>query len=49
MEELTSNTQEIDEVTKLTYNDYDYEIGKITYHNLYNSNSYFIEYNQERE
>lgn len=39
--------KEIDEVTKLTYNDYDYEIGKITYHNLYNSNSYFIEYNQE--
>ena len=37
--------KEINEISKLNYNDYDYEIGKITYHNLYNSNSYFIEYN----
>ena len=37
--------KEINEITKLNYNDYDYEIGKITYHNLYNSNSYYIEYN----
>ena len=37
--------KELKEVTKLNYNDYDYEIGKITYNNLYNTNSYFIEYN----
>lgn len=37
--------KELNKITKLNYNDYDYELGKITYHNLYNSNSYFIDYN----
>ena len=37
--------KELNELTNLNYNDYDYEIGKITYKDLYNSNSYFIEYN----
>ena len=37
--------KEINELTNIDYNDYDYEIGKITYHNLYNSNTYFVEYN----
>ena len=37
--------KELNELTKLNYTDYDYEIGKITYKDLYNTNSYFIEYN----
>ena len=41
--------KELEEVTKLNYNDFDYEIGKITYKNLYNTNSYFIEYNSTYE
>lgn len=37
--------KELYDITKLNYDDYDYEIGKITYQNLYNTNSYFVEYN----
>lgn len=37
--------QELNELSKLNYDDYDYEIGKITFKNLYNTNSYYIEYN----
>ena len=37
--------KELNNLTKLDYNDYDFEIGKITYHNLYNTTSYFIDYN----
>ena len=36
---------ELNEITKLKYDDFDYEIGKITFNKLYNTSSYFIEYN----
>ena len=45
MQENEDLKKELNKITKLNYNDYDYELGKITYHNLYNSNSYFIDYN----
>ena len=37
--------EKLNELTYLNYHNYDYEIGKITYKNIYDSNSYFIEYN----
>ena len=40
---------DIKEITNLDYKDYEYEIGKITYNNLYNNNSYFIESNTNFE
>ena len=43
--ENNSLKEDINDLTKLNYNDYDYEIGKITYKNLYNSDSFFIESN----
>jgi len=41
--------KELNEITNFNYSDYDYEIGKITYRNLYNTDSYFIEYNSNFE
>ena len=43
--ELENNSlkEQIKELSSINYHDYDYEIGKITFNNLYNSNSYFIE------
>ena len=35
----------LQEISKIDYHDYDYEIGKITFKELYNNNSYYIEYN----
>ena len=35
--------KEIAEITNINYHDYDYIIGKITYHNLYDNDSYFID------
>ena len=40
---------ELNYITKLNYDKYDYIYGKITYKNLYSSNSYFIETNEELE
>ena len=37
--------KELKEISNINYNDYDYEIGKIKYHNLYNTTAYFIDYN----
>lgn len=41
--ENQSLKNELNEITKLKYNNYDYILGKITYKNLYNSDSYFIQ------
>jgi len=46
-EENNNLKDELNKISKLNYNDYDYVIGKITYNNLYNSDSYFIETNEE--
>ncbi len=35
---------DIEELTKIKYDNYNYIIGKITYKNLYNSDTYYIEY-----
>ena len=35
--------KEVEYLSNLNYDKYDYEIGKITYKDLYNSNAYFIE------
>ena len=37
--------KEVEYLSNLNYDKYDYEIGKITYKNLYNTNSYIIESN----
>ena len=36
---------EIKELSNINYNDYEYEIGKITINNVYNSDSVYIKYN----
>ena len=39
--------KELKEISNINYNDYDYEIGKIKYHNLYNTTAYFVDYNSD--
>ena len=45
--EIDSLKNDIEELTKLKYDNYNYIVGKITYKDLYNSDTYFIEYNEE--
>lgn len=41
--ENESLKQSLKDISSIDYHDFDYTIGKITYHNLYLSDSYFIE------
>ena len=43
--ENNSLKQDIEDITNLKYDSFDYELGKITFKNLYNNDAYFIESN----